>query len=368
MPMQTPYKKESNKSFLEAVKPAVRALAGYEAPPQGRVIAKLNQNENPYDLPESMKKAILEQMGKQAWTRYPTYGAPVLQGELAKRAGLNPDQVLVGHGSNQLLYAIGTAIISPDDPVVINPPSFSLFELVTRIYQGRIVSILQKEDFTYDTDKLLKAVETAKLTLICSPNNPTGGVMELDLLERILKQTPGLVLWDEAYGEFWGKSAIPLIGKHPNLLVMRTFSKALGMAGIRIGYLMGNVDLIGEIQKVIVPYNINLFNRIAATHMLKNGDWIDSHIQKIISERKRLFDEMRTCPGVIPYPSEANFISFRVSNGPDILNKLKEQGILIRNMGSYVMMENCLRVTVGKPDENQIFIKALRDLTSGQSE
>ncbi|MBN2030009.1 histidinol-phosphate transaminase [bacterium] len=357
--MQTPYKKESNKPYLDAVKPEVRALVGYEAPPQGKVIAKLNQNENPYDLPESMRKEILDEMGKQAWTRYPTYGAPVLQEKLAKRYKLNADQVLVGHGSNQLLYATATAIIAPDDPIVINPPSFSLFELITRIYRGRVVSVLQKEGFVYDTDKLLEAVRTAKLTMICSPNNPTGGVMELDLLERILERTPGLVLWDEAYGEFWGKSAIPLIGKHPNLLVMRTFSKAFGMAGIRIGYLMGDVSLIREIRKVIVPYNINLFNQIAATRMLKNSDWIETHIRKVISERQWLFDQMKACTDVIPYPSEANFISFHVSDGPDILNKLKEQGILIRNMGNYAMMENCLRVTVGKPKENRIFIKAL---------
>lgn len=365
--MQTPYKKESNKSYLDAVKPEVRALAGYEAPPQGKVIAKLNQNENPYDLPESMKKEILDEMGSLAWTRYPTYGAPVLQEKLAERYKLNPDQILVGHGSNQLLYATATAVIAPDDPIVISPPSFSLFELITQIYRGRIVSIFQKEGFVYDADKLLEAVRTAKLTLICSPNNPTGKIMDLDLLDQILDQTAGLVLWDEAYGEFWGESAIPLIGKHPNLLVMRTFSKALGMAGIRIGYLMGNADLIREIRKVIVPYNINLFNQIAATRMLENADWIETHIQKIVSERQFLFEEMKKIPGIIPYPSKANFISFKTEDGPGILGKLKEQGILVRNMGSYVMMENCLRVTVGKPEENRIFIESLRKLVGGQS-
>ena len=189
--------------------------------------------------------------------------------------------------------------------------------------------------------------------------------MELSLLEQILEQTEGLVLWDEAYGEFWRKSAIPLIGKYPNLLVMRTFSKALGMAGIRIGYLMGDTDLIHEIQKVIVPYNINLFNEIAALHMLESSDWIETHVQQMLSERKQLFDELKTCPGITPYPSEANFISFKTADGPGMLAKLKEQGILIRNMGSYVMMENCLRVTVGKPEENRIFIKAIRQLTDG---
>ena len=361
--MQTPYKKESIEFFLNSIKSQVRALSGYEAPPQGRVIAKLNQNENPYDLPSSIKKEILDEMRKSSWTMYPIYGSPTLQKRLADRVGLNPDQVLVGHGSNQLLYATVTATVSPSDPVVINPPSFSLFELITRIYQGRIVPVFQKEGFSYDTEKLLKAVQTAKLTMICSPNNPTGQVMDLDLLEQILNQTSGLVLWDEAYGEFWGKSAIPLINKHPNLLIMRTFSKAFGMAGIRIGYLTGHPRLIDEIQKVIVPYNINLFNQIAATRMLENMDWVETHIQKIMAERKLLFDKMKTLPRVIPFPSEANFISFRVPDGPGILNRLKELGILVRNMGSYFMMENCLRVTIGKPEENQVFFEALQEIT-----
>ncbi len=365
--MQTPYKKESIESYIKAIKPEIRALSGYEAPSQGRVIAKLNQNENPYDLPSSIKKEILTEMEKSAWGRYPTYGSPVLQKKLAQLYKLKPDQVLVGHGSNQLLYATATATISPADPVVINPPSFSLFELITRIYGGRIVSVFQKEDFSYDTEKLLKAVQTAKLTMICSPNNPTGQVMDLSLLEKILEQTPGLVLWDEAYGEFWGKSAIPLIDKHPNLLIMRTFSKAFGMAGIRIGYLTGHSRLIGEIQKVIVPYNINLFNQIAAVRMLENIDWIETHVQKIVAERKLLFDKMKTLSGIIPFPSEANFISFRVPDGPGILNQLKERGILVRNMGSYFMMENCLRVTIGKPEENQAFIETLREITDAQS-
>ncbi len=348
---------------LKCIKPEIRALAGYTAPPQGKVIAKLNQNENAYDIPAEWKNAVCDAMKQLEWPRYPQYSPQSLREKLGERLHVEPDQILLGHGSNQLLYLLGTALLSPGSRVVIPPPTFSLFELAMKLSQSEVVLIPKNDDFSLNMEAVIPAVRSARLTLLCSPDNPTGAVIPGAALKEILENTPGIVLWDEAYIEFGGQDAVDLLDKYPNLIVSRTFSKAFGLAGLRLGYLVGHPAMIRELQKANIPYNVNLFTLTLANYMLDHTDWMDRHVQKIISDRQNLFDQMKKIEHIKPYPSEGNFILFQVRDKKSVFTQLKERGILIRDVGSQPPLDHCLRVTVGTPEENGVFLEALKQLT-----
>jgi histidinol-phosphate aminotransferase len=359
-----PYSKESLEPVLKNFKPEVIALPGYVAPPQEGFTAKLNQNENPYDLPDELKQEIFQTMQQTHWSRYPDYFNTAFRESLAEYWNVQPEQILASNGSNQMLYAIASALITPGDRALVSSPSFSLFDLVAKIHQGSLKKIDQNDDFSNDEDTLLNASQNAKLTFLCSPNNPTGRTTDFYFLKRLLEATTGLVLWDEAYGEFHGSSAVPMLKAYPNLLVLRTFSKAFGMAGLRVGYLLGNPALLSEIQKVCVPYNLNLFSRTAALILLNHSDWVDAHIQKIVDERDLLFEELERIPQITPVSSDANFILIKTPDASSVFNGLKSQGVLIREVENHPLLKNYLRVTVGKPEENKIFIDALKQVVS----
>jgi len=348
--------------FLDKIKPAVRKLSEYHAPPQDRVSVKLNQNESPFDIPESLKDKILEDMKNQNWGHYPDYVPQTLREKLAKRFGIDPLQILIGNGSNSLILAVFTALIQPSDTIVLSPPSFSLYELIGSMVEGNIISVPQNMDFTYNQDALIQAVSKAKLSVFSSPGNPTGQILPLESLKAMLKATPGLILWDEAYAEFSSQTAIPLLASYPNLLILRTFSKAFSMAGLRLGCLLAHSKLVAQIQKVTMPYNVNLFTMTAALHVLEETDWPDANIQKILIERANLLKAMGELRRVEPFLTETNFITFRVQDGKDVFQRLKEKGVLVRDMSGYPELKNCLRVTVGTPEENQTFLTELKKI------
>ncbi|MBN1781707.1 histidinol-phosphate transaminase [bacterium] len=347
---------------LNCIKPEIRSLTGYTAPPQGSVVAKLNQNENPYDIPAAWKAEIFQRMQETEWPRYPQYSPESLRNRLARRFNVRENQILLGHGSNQLLYLIGSSVILPGDRVVMSPPTFSLFDLVMRIYQANLEVIPKLPDFSLNMEAIINAAGNAKLTFLCSPDNPTGTSIPLSRLREILDNASGLVLWDEAYAEFGGESAVSLLGTYPNLIVSRTFSKAFGLAGLRVGYFIGHPEIIRELQKANIPYNVNLFSLLTCNYMLDHAEWMDTHVGKIIRERQKLFDRMYKIPHITPYPSEANFILFQVNDKNKVFGELKSRGILVRDVGSAPPLDRCLRVTVGTPEENDIFINALESI------
>lgn len=359
MPMPMPSKSESSEPWILNIKPEIRALDGYVAPPQSHIRVKLNQNENSCDIPDEIKKEVLDAIYREPWSRYPMYDPPELREKLAAQWGVSPDQILLGNGSNQIIYLLGTAIISPGDKVLVSPPTFSLFELVSKIFQAHILSVNQHSDFTLDEEAILHAALQAKLAFFASPNNPTGRMFSLTFLEALLQKTSGLVVWDEAYGEFAQETAIPLIQNYSNLLILKTFSK-LGLAGLRLGYLIGNSKLIGELKKANIPYNINRFTLTAILKFLENTEWMKTQIQRIIQEREKMYQALCTVPQITPYPSSANFILFRTPDGKKVFNALKENGVLVRPVNSHPLLQNCLRVTIGTSEENAIFIDTLR--------
>ncbi len=362
MPTRTQSGSASADRAIQNIKPEIRNLKGYVAPPQGRVIAKLNQNENPYDIPAEWKQNILNQMAGLEWGRYPDNQPAALREKLAGQFGVKPNQILLGHGSNQLLYLVATAVITPGDPVLTAPPTFSLMDLAARLNQGRSVQVLKKPDLSIDQDAFLKAAKSAKLIFLCSPDNPTGLTVKQDFLEEVLSGTNGLVLWDEAYAEFCGKSAIPLLDQYPNLIVSRTLSKAFSLAGLRIGYFIARPEVSSELAKVNIPYNLDLFSVLVAEQLLDESGWMEKTVQRILEERARLFAAMQKLEGIKPFPSEANFITFEVEDAKGVLKKLQERGVLIRDMTYYPRLESALRVTVGTPEENDVFLKNLEEI------
>lgn len=359
MPMQMRSSDALIDKALGNIKPEIRALKGYAAPPQGRVIAKLNQNENPFDIPQDWKKEILGRMETLAWGRYPDNQPARLRSKLADRHGVAPEQIILGHGSNQLLYTLCTALLGRNDRVLTAPPTFSLVELASRLFQVNSVQIQKNPDLTINRDPFLAECSQAKLVFLCSPDNPTGLSVDLAFLLEVLKTTDGLVLWDEAYAEFCDVSAVSQIQNYPNLIVSRTFSKAFGLAGLRVGYLIVHPAIAVELNKANIPYNLDLFSVLVVERLLDEKEWMLDLVKTIINEREKLFQSMAAISGVTTYPSDANFITFQIPEAKSVLKKLQDQGVLVRDMTAYPMLESCLRVTVGTHEENKTFLEKL---------
>ncbi len=199
------------------------------------------------------------------------------------------------------------------------------------------------------------------LLVLCSPNNPTGSAIGREDLGRLLSETGGLVLVDEAYGEFHDESALDLLDAHPNLLLLKTLSKVFGAAGIRVGYLLAHPEVAAEVLKAKLPFDVNVFSRVAALALLRRADLVRERAAFIAAERDRLFERLRTVPGVVPYPSCANLILFEVEEDPRrVFEQLAERGVLIRNVSLYPRLRKALRVSIGTREENDRFLEALR--------
>ena len=349
-------------------KKSVLDLHGYTSPPQKEYRTKLNQNESPFDVPQHLKNELAEAAKKLAWNRYPVNESPALMEKLALRHGVKARQIVLGNGSNQLFQTLLTATIEPGDAVIYTPPTFSLYDLYTDIYNGELVEVLQPPGADYPTDKVLAAInaKNPKLVFICSPNNPTGAEIDLSIVERICRASTGLVFFDEAYGEFSDQSAIPLLEKYENLLISRTFSKAFSMAGLRFGYFVGNEPVIDQLRKVNIPYNVNLFTEMAALRLLDEEDEMRRQVHYIKDERDRVAVEMQAIDGITIFPSAANFILIK---GPDFLfQALKDRGVLVRDVSSYPLLSGHQRVSIGFKEENDLFLKTLKQIMDDYEE
>lgn len=342
-------------------KVAVENLAGYASPPQEVMTAKLNQNESPFDLPQDFKKEVLDEILGLSWNRYPFNESPDLKTALAHWHGVQDDQVLLGNGSNQLLQTLLSAVVEPGDTVLYFPPTFGLFDLFTTISGGTHLTLMQPPDKPVDLAQVLELVtrEAPKLILICSPNNPTGQEFTLAQIEAICQSAPGLVFLDEAYAEFSAQNAVPLLRSYPRLIISRTFSKAFSMAGLRLGYFLSHAQNIEQLRKANLPYNVNLVTERIALRLLARPAIMTGQTEFIKKERDWLLNEMRGMPQITAFSSAANFILFRCKDGKAVFRRLKEQGILVRDVSGYPLLANHLRVSVGRHEENEWFLKAL---------
>jgi histidinol-phosphate aminotransferase len=352
-------------SIYNSIKDSVRSLRPYTLSPH-RASVKLNQNENPWDAPAEIKQEVLKRTKDRAWSRYPDFTPQSLHERLAEFSGWPPDGIIAGNGSNELIQAILMVTISAGKCVLITEPTFALYRQISTVLGGEVKSVPLRHDLQFDATALLTEIEETQpdVTIICSPNNPTGCVISDVDLVVLLKATRGLIVVDEAYHEFASHSAVPLLRDHENLIVLRTFSKAMAMAALRVGYLLGSPGLVQEIAKAVLPYNLNALSQTAAEVAVEMFESkLRPLVEAICAERERLYVELAGIPGLVPINSEANFMVVRTSVKPKIVfDELLKRDILIRDVSGYPMLQDYFRVSVGTPHENDLLLEALREI------
>ncbi len=348
---------------LAAVREAVRREHPYHVGSAPDVEAKLNQNESPFDLPESLKRDLLERFLAIPFNRYSAEQPEALKAALAHKLGVGADQVIVGNGSNELTASLGLTFIEQGTAVVLPRPMFALYEKTVHLYGGRVVGIAPRADLTFDAEAILDAVvrERPALTVLTTPNNPTGLEMTPGEIEAIAQAAPGVVLVDEAYSEFSDQpSALALLERLPNVVVMRTFSKAMGLAGLRVGYLVAHPRLAAEIVKPRLPFMVDRLAEQTALLLLEHENLVAERAAFLKAEAQQLYQELRARPGVEAVPTAANFLLFRTAAGPaELVAALAAQGVLVRSMAGYPELPRFVRVSAGTRVENRQFLAAL---------
>jgi histidinol-phosphate aminotransferase len=355
------------KNHLDRIKPRVRELKAYTLKPEITAI-KINQNENPWDLPTRIKEETFRRLSTRAWSRYPDFIPVTLHERLAKFSGWKKDGILVGNGSNELIQATLMVTLGEGRRVLISEPTFALYRQVSTVLNGEIISVPLKADLSYDIPALHRAIDTYNpdVTIICSPNNPTGAIVTNEELASLLEISNGIIVIDEAYFDFADNSVVPLLERYPNLVAFRTFSKAMAMAALRVGYLLADPHLTREIGKALLPYNLNAISQTAAEVSIEMYETeLDPLVKRIIAERDRLFKELNSIDGLRAVPSRGNFMVVESKIEPkQVCAELLTRGILIRDVSSYPMLENYFRVSVGAPEENDKLVLGLREIFS----
>lgn len=353
-----------NEKVAHWVRPEIRGIAAYHVPDSADLI-KLDAMENPYTWPEALVEEWLELLREQPLNRYPDPTAKKLQQRLREAMSV-PDnmEIMLGNGSDEIIQIIAMALQGPKRTIMAPDPSFVMYKMIATFCGMDFVGVPLNEDFSLNHADMIQAIEETNPAVIflAYPNNPTGNLFDDEVLEHILQTSDGLVVIDEAYHAFAGKSYMQRLGEYDNLLVMRTVSK-LGLAGLRLGLLAGPQEWLCEFDKVRLPYNINVLTQLSADFSLKHSDVFDEQTRTICDERTRLMQALVKLPDIHVYPSAANFILLRLeqANADEVFAGLKEQGVLIKNLnGAGGPLVNCLRVTVGKPEENDAFMTALQ--------
>ena len=324
---------------------------------------KLDANENPFDMPEQIRQLVAEAASGHPFNRYPDPAALALRECLAAELNVNVDQLAIGNGSDELINYIITAFGGSGARVIFSSPTFAIYGIFAKVGGTEVVDVPLSSDFCMDPDSIISAAKAGdrSIIFICYPNNPTGNSFpHRDILD-IIERSGAVVVVDEAYFEFSGKTFLTLLEEYENLIILRTFSKAFGLAGLRTGYMIAGNEIIREIMKVKMVYNINSFSQKIAQILLEHKDEVFPYVEKILQERDRLARQLDSLSGIMPFDSDANFILFRVeSDAETAFSMLLKNGILIRNLNKPGPLESCLRVTIGKPEENEEFLDLLR--------
>jgi histidinol-phosphate aminotransferase len=324
---------------------------------------KLDANENCSNLPPLVRERLINQFEYLAFQQYPDAGACELKALIAGSLGLQPENVLIGNGSSDLLEKLCFVFGGEGRSIVIPTPSFSMYSIYAKLTDSKPVPVSLNEDYSLDPVKLLQAAEDnqANLIIVCNPNNPTGTVLPFADIEHIIKNAKCPVVIDEAYYEFYGEtSAVTLLNKYENLIVAKTFSKAYCLASARVGYILAGEKIIDLINRSIKPYNVNALSLLSAEVAYQMRHEFLPGISGIISERTRLQTELEKLPDITVYPSAANFLLFKVKAAADLNKWLREKSILIRDFSTMPGLEGCMRVTIGTPLQNDAFLKAVQ--------
>ena len=351
-------------SIQQWVRPEVQALKAYHVPSAVDYV-KLDAMENPYSWPTPVVDEWLEALRAVSLNRYPDPAAESLKAQLRTTFAIpTASAVLLGNGSDELIQMILMAVAGPGRIVLAPEPTFSMYKIISTSVGLHYHGVPLKVDFSLDRTAPLTAIDELQpaVVFIAYPSNPTGNLFARSDICSIIEAAPGLVVVDEAYSAFCDDSFFDLLSHYPQLLILRTVSK-LGLAGLRLGFLVGGADWLHELDKIRLPYNINVLTQASAEFALKRYPVLLDQTGRIRSERAELAAALAALPGVTPFPSAANFILFRVPLGRagELFQRLKDDRVLIKNLhGVHPALHDCLRVTVGTPEENRIFLAALR--------
>lgn len=343
------------------VRDDVRAMSAYFVPtPAGMV--KLDAMENPYGLPEALRREIADAVANAELNRYPDPSAPALVARLRSAMAVPAGcALLLGNGSDEIIHLMIEACARPGAVVMAPSPTFVMYSVYTKLCGLRYASVPLNADFTLDTGRFIEAMAEQRpaIVFLAYPNPPAGNLFPEADIERVIAAAPGLVVVDEAYQPFARRSFLDRLARFPNLVVLRTLSK-LGLAGIRLGYLLGSPEWIREFDKARSPYNVNVLTQIVAEKVLGHREVLDEQARAICAERARLVERLRALPGVVAFPSDANFVLARMPRAADVFEELKRRGVLVRCFPEPPMLKDCLRLTVGTPAENDRLLETLR--------
>jgi histidinol-phosphate aminotransferase len=344
----------------------LQKMEGYHSA-QVTVPVRLNTNESPYPPPAEFTAEVGRRIADIAWNRYPDRTASALRAAIARSHGVGVDQVFAGNGSNEILQTLLLAYAGAGRKVLTFEPTYQLHAHIARITGAEVVSAPRGADFRIDQSKLAGVFSAYKpdVTFVCSPNNPTGVVEDEETVRAIIDAAPGLVIVDEAYAQFASWSAVDLVDESRALVVIRTYSKTWSMAAARLGYLVGPKWLVEEIDAVVLPYHLDAAKQIAGALALEFTNDMNSRVREIVASRDQIESTFSALP-VDFWPSGANFILFRPRSmdGRKVWSELVEKGVLIRDCSSWPGLTNCLRVTIGTPEENDLFLKSLSEVLS----
>ncbi|MGE3621390.1 MAG: histidinol-phosphate transaminase [Acidimicrobiia bacterium] len=342
----------------------LRLHAGYHSA-QVEVPVRLNTNEAPVPPPPELVERLALLPDRIEWHRYPDRRYRALRGAVADLHGVRPDQVFVANGSNEVLQTLCLAYGGAGRSMATFEPTYALHGHIGRVTGTTVVSGERAADLSLDLAEVHRVLEAERphLTCLCSPNNPTGLVDRREAVVEVLGAVPGLLVVDEAYGQFAPWSALELAGDDVPLVVTRTFSKTWSMAGLRLGYLVGPAPLVAQLDEVVLPYHLDAFQQAAGLLSLEHGDAMDRRVAALVEERGRLAARLSDL-AVDVWPSDANFVLFRPRgrSGHDVWQALVDRGVLVRDCSSWPRLADCLRVTVGTQHEDDAFLAALEEV------
>ena len=346
------------------VRDDLRELEGYHSP-QVDVRVRLNTNESPYPPPDAFRDALAAELSRVEWHRYPDRAAHDLREALAASTGVEPAQVFVANGSNEVLQSVCLAYGGAGRLAVDFQPTYLMHGQIAAVCGTSVHHGSRARDLSLDLDEVravLRDLEPA-ITFLCSPNNPTGMIEPPDVVREVADLAPGVVVVDEAYGQFADWSALELVDEDRPLVVTRTYSKTWSMAAGRLGYLVGPTWLVAELEKVVLPYHLDTLKQIAGRVALRFDAEMQERVKRLVDERERLAAALSSLP-VEQWPSGANFILFRPTTKPGrtVWEGLLERSVLVRDTSSWPGLDGCLRVTVGTPDEDDAFLAALTEV------
>jgi len=349
--MNTPY-----------IRKEILNLSGYRLKSYPDTI-KLNQNEIPYDIPGELKAKVLEKLVRISWNRYPFSQPYTLRSKLAQALQWPEEGLLLTNGSNVLIQAILMASALKSRVLTLTP-SFSLYEIEAEILGNKVDLVPLGENFSFPLEVLLQKIKKnpPQVIFIANPNAPTANLFPANEIIELVEQAPCLVVVDEAYFQFADTHLFSQLRHHKNLILLRTFSKALGLGAIRVGYAAGAPEIIQEISKVTLPYCVSGLNEILAESILEHPELVEKRVTEIKINRARLYQGLMNLTGVKTYPSQTNFIIFQVSDSKKVFEELVKEKVLVRDVSHSPDLENTLRVTVGTQEENARFLQALEKI------